>query len=87
MLHLKVNITVNVHVYNLDVPVSSPDCTHYTPDIETRLSYSLISSEENGLPFLQLQPISTMNNFSFNQVFMTDGWTKAALNEKFAEHI
>ena len=74
-----VNIYVNVHVYNPDIPVGSADCTIYSPGIGTH-TFSLISSEENSAFAHFAAAIANHYNLacSFHQVPITAVWTEAA---------
>ena len=69
---------VNVHVYSPNIPMSSVDCTIYTPGTGVPLGSKLVH-------LLQLEPIITIQHLSLYQVPITAGWTDAARSKNVCD--
>ena len=74
---------VNVHIYGLDIPMSSASSTSCTPVLE-HIFYNLSPLEEFSTIVFScsqsLQPI-----YFRSARYCTVGWTETAGNEKFAD--
>ena len=74
-----------MHMFSVQISLPVVWTVQLHPWCWRTLLYSLISSRENSIHLLQLEPVTTIRHFFlYHQVPISVRWTEVACNEKFA---